>query len=72
MFHGGQVVVHPVALKYLLQSDLAEAVDPALTDIEHRLTWRPQRHLPLMDRITKVGLTLLGLKEIEHLGLAAN
>ena len=65
---GGKVVVHPVALKYLLQGDLERATDPVLTDIEHRLTWRPQRDLRLMDRITKVGLSLLTLKEIEYFG----
>lgn len=64
----GKVVVHPVALKYLFQADIRQAVDPVLTEIEHRLTWRPQRDLSLMDRITKVGMTLLGLKEIEYLG----
>ena len=65
---GSHVVVHPVALKYLLQDDIVEATDPVLTDIEHRLTWRPQRDLPLLDRITKVGLSLLTLKEIEYFG----
>lgn len=65
---GGKVVIHPVALKYFIQTDLEQALDPLLTDIEHRLSWRPQRRLPLMDRITKVGQTLLALKEIEHIG----
>lgn len=65
---GGQVVIHPIALKYLFLDDLAKAVDPVLTEIEHRLTWRPQRHLNLMQRITKVGMALLSLKESEHMG----
>jgi 1-acyl-sn-glycerol-3-phosphate acyltransferase len=65
---GGRVVVHPVALKYLLQDDIVVTTDPVLTDIEHRLTWRPQRDLPLLNRITKVGLSLLTLKEIEYFG----
>ena len=65
---GGQVVVHPVALKYLFLDELAPALDPVLTEIEHRLTWRPQRQLNLLDRITNVGLALLALKEIEYLG----
>ena len=39
-----------------------------LTDIEHRLTWQPQRDLPLLARIVKVGSALLSLKEIEYLG----
>ena len=65
---GGSVVVHPVAIKYLLQGDLREALQPVLAEMEHRLTWQPQDHLPLMRRITNVGLALLALKEIEYLG----
>jgi 1-acyl-sn-glycerol-3-phosphate acyltransferase len=64
----GRVVVHPIGLKYLFQGpDVAQALDPALTQIEQRLTWRPQRDLPLLQRITKVGMALLCLKEIEYL-----
>ncbi len=64
----GKVVVHPIALKYLFQGDLHQSLDPMLTDIEHRLSWRPQRGIRLVDRVTKVGMTLLALKEIEHMG----
>jgi 1-acyl-sn-glycerol-3-phosphate acyltransferase len=70
---GGQVVVHPVALKYLFQGDdVRQALDPVLTEIEQRLSWRPQQELPLFERITKVGLALLCLKEIEYLGTPQN
>lgn len=65
---GGKVVVHPVAIKYLFQDDLKAAVDPILTEFEERLTWQSHSHLPLVDRITKLGKTLLSLKEIEYLG----
>jgi 1-acyl-sn-glycerol-3-phosphate acyltransferase len=66
---GRKVVVHPVALKYLFQGDnVRHALDPVLTNIERRLSWRPQQELPLFERITKVGLALLCLKEIEYLG----
>lgn len=64
----GKVVVHPVAIKYLFQDDLRAALCPVLTDIEQRLTWRQQAHLPLIERITKVGMALLSLKEAEYLG----
>ncbi len=63
-----QVVVHPVGVKYLHRGNLEAELDPVLTDIERRLSWRPQRSVPLIDRITKVGMTLLALKEIEYLG----
>jgi len=62
----GRVVVHPVALKYLFQGDFDATADPVLTEIERRLSWRPQRELPMDQRIAKVGLALLSLKEMEY------
>lgn len=66
--NGGQVVVHPVAIKYLFQGDLVLAADAVLSEIEQRLSWRPRRNVPLMERISKVGLALLTLKEMEYFG----
>lgn len=65
---GGKVVIHPIALKYRFMGDLAKAADGVLTDIERRFSWRPQRHLPVFERIVKVGRALLCLKELEYLG----
>jgi hypothetical protein len=39
-----------------------------LNNIEARLSWQPQDHLPLRDRILKIGNALLSLKESEYLG----
>lgn len=64
----GKVVVHPVALKYHFRGDIKTAIEPTLDELEQRLAWRPQRHLPLVERIGKVGVGLLSLKEIEFLG----
>ena len=64
----GHVVVHPVALKYFFEGDVARSVEPVLDDIEKRLSWQPQTRLPLQDRISKIGQALLCLKEIEYLG----
>jgi 1-acyl-sn-glycerol-3-phosphate acyltransferase len=61
-----KVVVHPVALKYFFQGDLNVVADEVLTRIEKRLSWRPQRELPLMSRVGKVGMALLSLKELEY------
>lgn len=63
----GQVVIHPVALRYRYGGDVRQAVEPVLTEIEQRLSWRPQKHLSMEDRVTKLGLALLALKEIEYL-----
>lgn len=64
----GKVVIHPVAVKYFYSGDIREAADDVLTEIEQRLTWQPQREMPLLERIVKVGSALLSLKEIEYLG----
>lgn len=65
---GGRVVVHPVAIRYVLASDLEPAATPVLETIERRMSWRPLRELPLVERVLKVGGAMLALKEIEYLG----
>ncbi len=62
----GKIVVHPIAVKYLFQGDIHQVCDDVLTEIEHRLTWQPQRNLKLLERILKVASALLSLKEIEY------
>lgn len=66
----GKVVVHPVAIRYYFDGEVSAATLPVLRDIEHRLTWRPQDHLPLIDRIGRIGGALLALKEVEYFGAA--
>jgi 1-acyl-sn-glycerol-3-phosphate acyltransferase len=63
-----QVVIHPVALRYRYGGDVRQTVEPVLTEIEARFSWRAQKHLSIEERIAKVGLALLTLKEIEYLG----
>lgn len=63
-----KVIVHPVAIRYHFQGDINAAATNFLDEIEARLSWRPHRHLPLLERIYKVGGALLTLKELEHLG----
>ena len=63
---GGKVVVHPVGIRYLFQGDLDKACEGVLTEIEHKLTWRPSPEKPLVDRIVKIGDALLRLKELEQ------
>jgi 1-acyl-sn-glycerol-3-phosphate acyltransferase len=64
----GKVVVHPVFVRYFFEGDLAAAIAPVLQEIEARLSWQPQSHLPLRERIVKAGHALLALKEMEYLG----
>lgn len=62
------VVIHPVATRYEFNGDVAKAVGPDLDKLEARLSWQPQRHLTIVERIGKIGEALLSLKEIEYLG----
>jgi 1-acyl-sn-glycerol-3-phosphate acyltransferase len=64
----GQVVVHPVAMRYLFRGDLEAALTPVIEEIEGRLSWRPPRERRLRERINRVGEALLCLKELEYLG----
>lgn len=66
----GQVVIHPIGIRYLFDGDVDQAAGAVLDDIEPRLTWQRQHHLPLVERILKLGAGLLSLKEIEYLGSA--
>src|SRR6476619_7194198 len=49
-----EVAIHPVATRYAFEGDLATAIGPDLDALETGLSWQPQRHLPLVDRITKI------------------
>lgn len=63
-----KVVVHPVFIRYFFEGDLAATISPVLEKIEARLSWHPQTHLPLRERIGKVGHGMLVMKEIEYFG----
>lgn len=62
----GKVVIHPVAIRYFFEGDLPSVLIPALENIERRLSWLPQSHKTLVDRVVKLGEALLTLKEIEY------
>jgi 1-acyl-sn-glycerol-3-phosphate acyltransferase len=63
-----KVVVHPVAIRYSFPFDIEPAAAKMLEEIETRLTWLPNRGVPLVERLTKVGAGLLALKELQYLG----
>ena len=66
----GEVVIHPVAIRYGFNGDLEKSVAPTLQHLETQLSWQPQSHLSLVGRIAKIGEAFLGLKEVEFLGAA--
>lgn len=61
-----KVVIHPIAIKYVYQGDIAAACGNVLSDIEKRLSWSPQDAMPLVDRLVKVGDALLKVKELQY------
>ena len=66
----GKVVIHPVAIKYVFHGDLEKAVDPTLDALEKRLTWTLLKETTTLQRIHRITLAMLSLKEIEYLGAA--
>lgn len=66
----GEIVIHPVAVRYAFQGDLKSSLSPVLDDLEARFSWHPQRQLSLVGRIGKIGEALVTLKEVEYLGAA--
>jgi 1-acyl-sn-glycerol-3-phosphate acyltransferase len=64
----GGVVIHPVAIRYAFQGDVTATLDPILERLERRLSWQPQKHLSIVDRIGKLGHALLTMREIETFG----
>jgi hypothetical protein len=64
----GRVVVHPVAIRYVLGEEVGPAVAPVLERLERRLSWRPRPDPPLTERVLRLGGAMLALKEIEYLG----
>jgi hypothetical protein len=65
---GAKVVVHPLALRYTFMGDLNQELGRVLNRIELRLGWQAQQELALRERVIKLGLALLALKEMEYFG----
>src|SRR5262249_41075847 len=66
----GQVVIHPVGIRYTFAGDLRRAVEPVLDMIEKRIGWLPQERANLGERIRRLGEALLSVKEVEYFGTA--
>ena len=65
---GGKVVIHPVALKYLCETDFRPWADQQLTELETRIGWRRPIGLGLVQRTLRIVHALLASKEVEYLG----
>ena len=64
---GGKVLLFPLAIRYHLEARLDSSIEPTLSEMEQRLSWKSQADMPLLERVRKVARALLGLKEIEFL-----
>ncbi len=66
----GQIVIHPVALRFTFHGDLRQAITPVLDMIEKRIGWLPYADRKLIDRIGSLGEAILSVKEVEYYGTA--
>ena len=45
----GEVVIHPVAIRYAFNGDLDKTLSPTLDELETQLSWQPQHQRTLVD-----------------------
>lgn len=64
----GKVVIHPVALKYVFHGNLEKVIGGSLDALEKRLAWTHTKESSTLQRINRITLAMLSLKEIEYLG----
>ncbi|MCC9657004.1 lysophospholipid acyltransferase family protein [Rhodopirellula halodulae] len=71
----GEVVIHPVGLKYLCLDDARDWAHEQLAELEGTLSWLPASQMgsaqDLVGRLLKVSQAYLALKEIEFTGQAS-
>ena len=63
-----EIVVHPVAIKYLFHGELKAAIGPVLDEIERRMTLIHTSESDLIRRLENIITSLLSIKEVEFLG----
>ncbi len=65
---GGRVVIHPVAIKYLCETNIDPWAARQLENLEQRIGWHPRSDQSLLNRTVRLVEALLALKEIAYLG----
>jgi 1-acyl-sn-glycerol-3-phosphate acyltransferase len=66
----GQVVIHPISMRYTFGGDLRQTIEPILTTLERRIGWQNAPGSSLVERVRKLGEGLLSVKEVEYFGAA--
>ncbi len=64
----GRVVMHPIAIKYLCETDISDWADQQLTRIEDRLGWQRPIDRSILQRTIRLAEGLLSLKEVQYFG----
>jgi 1-acyl-sn-glycerol-3-phosphate acyltransferase len=62
----GRLVMIPIGIKYVFRGDIVKSCMPIIRRLEKRITWQVQESLPLVQRIRKLAVALLSIKEIEY------
>lgn len=62
------VVIIPTAIRYRCASDPTDEILDVVTRTEQQLLWRPAKETPLVERIRRIGLAVVALKELEYYG----
>jgi hypothetical protein len=65
---GGRVVMHPIAIKYLCETDIGDWASRQLARIEDCLGWQKQVDRTILQRTVRLAEGLLSLKEVEYFG----
>ena len=65
---GGKVVIHPLAIRYRFVGDWQASVLPVVEALEQRFGWKASS-ATLLERVSRLGYGLLGLKEVEYFGV---
>ncbi len=65
---GGKVVIHPLAIRYRFAGDWQASVLPVVESLEQRFGWKAT-NATLLERVSRLGYGLLGLKEVEYFGV---
>ena len=60
----GQVVIHPIGLRYQFRGDLEKSLGPVLQRLESGLSWGSREGLPLRERVVQLGKALLTMKDM--------
>ncbi|NNE01404.1 MAG: 1-acyl-sn-glycerol-3-phosphate acyltransferase [Pirellulaceae bacterium] len=69
---GGNVVVHPVAIKYLCVDDPSDWADQQLSQLERMFGWQKVAKISLVQRTLRISNAMLALSEVEHLGATSS